>query len=445
MTHDPIAITGVGLVTAIGIGNQEYFDGLLSGSNGVTSLADRTDGDVTPHADEPVDGVWVGAPVTAFEPKKYVRPRKALKVMCREIQMAHASAHLALQHAGIEGPVTDEGEISPKRVGTVYGSELFYSPPADLVDSIRSSVDEAGDVLLSEFGAAVRRDVMPLWMLKYLPNMPACQVSIAINAQGPNNTLVSADTSGPNALAESVSYLRRDMADLILCGSTGTRIGALRLAYRGDLPTVQRGERALENTAVAHCQEPCGVVGGEGAASLALEPLSHAQQRDATVLGVVRSVASRFVAAESIRSGTHSGELRPQYSKGSALALKLAIQAALDQAERSADQIGAVVSHGVGELGMDQAERTALAETGINAPLVAPYASIGHTGAASGMIELATAALITANGQVPPTRNAHLAVENCLLQTPEILKQANVLALSQTCEGSATATIISQP
>ncbi|OUT59893.1 MAG: hypothetical protein CBB71_09120 [Rhodopirellula sp. TMED11] len=445
MTHDPIAITGVGLVTAIGIGNQEYFDGLLSGHNGVTSLADRTDGDVTPDENEPVDGVWVGAPITAFEPKKYVRPRKALKVMCREIQIALASAHLALEHAGIEGPLTDDGALSPSRVGTVYGSELYYTPPADLVDSIRSSVDEAGEVMLSDFGAAVRRDVMPLWMLKFLPNMPACQVSIAINAQGPSNTLVAADASGPNALAEAISYLQRDLADLVLCGSSGTRIGALRLAYHGDLPTVQRGERSLEHTAVAHGREACGVVGGEGAASLTLEPLTRAQQRGATVMGIVSSIASRFVAAESIRSGTYSGELHPKHSKGSAPALKLAIQAALEQADLTADQIGAVVSHAVGELGMDQAERTALAETGINAPLVAPYASLGHTGAASGMIELATAALITANNQVPPTRNADLAAEDCFLQTPQFLKQPHVLALSQTCEGAATAAIISQP
>ncbi|QDV45384.1 3-oxoacyl-[acyl-carrier-protein] synthase 2 [Stieleria neptunia] len=444
MPHEPIVITGVGIVSAIGIGQAKFFESLLAGRSGVRSLADRTDGEATPGADDAIDGVWVGAPVVDFQPKQYVKPRKALKVMCREIQTAFASAQLAIEHAGLSDsiPASDSGAIPPQRLGAVFGSEIFFNPPEELADSIRGCLDESGQLHPGRFGETARREVMPLWMLKYLPNMPACQVGISINSQGPNNSLVLGDVSGPAALLEAESYLQRGIADVVLVGATGTRIGSTRMLYHRDSPIPVRGELAIEDLSRPHDPNAPGVVGGEGAASLVVETRRHAERRGAPVLATVLATASRFSATDAIRSGQRESELDPPNSRQAGTAIRLAIQAVLDQSGVAPDQIGLVTSHAIGDRQADAGEAAALAEVGVTCPLVAVSASIGHTGAASGVIELATGVLSLAGNTIPPTRHDSTHSEIQFRQTPEPLTSPFVLCLSHTTDGSAMAVLL---
>ncbi len=447
MPHEPIVITGVGIVSAIGIGHEKFFEALLEGRSGVRSLADRTDGEATPGADDAIDGVWVGAPIVDFQPKQYVKPRKALKVMCREIQTAFASAQLAIEHAGLSDsiPASDSGEISPQRLGTVFGSEIFFNPPEELADSIRGCLDESGQLRPERFGEVARREVMPLWMLKYLPNMPACQVGISINSQGPNNSLVLGDVSGPAALLEAESYLQRGIADIVLVGATGTRIGSTRMLYHRDSPVPVRGELAIEDLSRPHDPHAPGVVGGEGAASLVVETRRHADRRGAPVLATVLATASRFSATDAIRSGHRESELDPPNSRQAGTAIRLAIQAVLDQSGVTPGQIGLVTSHAVGDRQVDAGEAAALAEVGVACPLVAVSASIGHTGAASGVIELATGVLSLAGKTIPPTRHDGTHPEIQFGQMPGPLTSPYVLCLSHTTDGSAMAVLLGAP
>ena len=267
MTRQSSVITGVGIVSAIGTGQSEFFQSLLEARCGFRSLGERTDGEATPGENDAIDGVWIGAPVVDFKPKLHVKPRKALKVMCREIQTAFASAHLAVAHAGLAEsiPATDDGVVTPERLAAIYGSEVFYNPPQELEDTTNACIDENGVFHPGQFGGAARHELMPLWMLKYLPNMPACQVGISLNSQGPNNTLVLGDVSGPASLLEGESYLDRDLADVVLVGATGTRIAATRMIYHRDSPVPERGDGALPDAARPHDPESSGVVGGEAA------------------------------------------------------------------------------------------------------------------------------------------------------------------------------------
>ena len=233
-----VVITGIGVVSAIGMSGDAFFDSLLKLCSGIQSLAARTDDGAKPNGEATPEGLWIGAPVLDFDPKPYVRPRKALKVMCREIQTAFVASQLAIINADLESslPCDPAGTIKPDRMGAVFGSEMLYGPPRDMVDSFADSVGEDGVFDPSRFGSAAMRNVMPLWMLKHLPNMPACHVGIAMNAHGPNNSLVLGDVSGPAALMESSAYISRGAADMMITGSTGTRINTTRLLYRNDLP-----------------------------------------------------------------------------------------------------------------------------------------------------------------------------------------------------------------
>jgi 3-oxoacyl-[acyl-carrier-protein] synthase II len=444
MPRETVVITGVGIVSSIGIGHSAYFDGLLERRSGICSLAERTDSDATPPPETPIDGVWIGAPIVDFEPKLYVRPRKALKVMCREIQTAFASAQLAIEHAGLSEsiPASVDGPIPPNRVGAVYGSEIFFNPPEELVESMLACIDPQGTFHPERFGEAARKEVMPLWMLKYLPNMPACQVGISINSQGPNNSLVLGDVSGPAALIEAQSYLRRGIADVMLVGATGTRIAATRLSYRGDLPIPTRGDHAIEDASRPHDPESTGVVGGEGAASLVVETVEHAQQRGAKPLAAVLATASRFYPTPAMKDHQRSAAIDAPHSRGATKAILLAIESVLEQADLSAERIGLVVSHAIGDRQVDAGEASAVVQSGIKCPTVCVSAALGHTGAASGMIEVATGVLAIAQRTIPPTRNVakNDLVQAC--QSPRPLESLYVLCLSHTTDGSAIAVLL---
>lgn len=443
MPRSNVVITGLGVVSSIGIGGEAFFDGLLQKRSGITSIANRTDGCAVPDQSVTLTGHWIGGPVVDFEPKQYVRPRKSLKVMCREIQTAFAASHLAIEQSGLSEllPLNESGVLKPADVGTVFGSEMFYGSPLDMEDAIKASVGEDGEFDPAMFGGAAMKKVTPLWMLKHLPNMPACHVGISINAHGPNNTIVLGDVSGMAAAIESISCLERGIAKVMIAGATGTRINTTRMNYRADLPLAAVAE-PLELSSRPHDPESQGVVGGEAAAALVLECRESAEQRDANVLASIASYSSCFIASDGMRQGQRSSESEPGL-RGSAQAIQRSMVTALTDAGITASQVGLVVSHGMGDPVIDLAERQAIDETVPNTPVVATIASLGHSGAASGMVDLVAGTLALVNRKVPPTvqlkaKNANVGFRD----VPEVLSSNHVLCLSHTSEGNAIAMVL---
>ena len=107
--------------------------------------------------------------------------RKGLKVMCREIQMGVAVAQLALQDAGLR-----PGGYDVDRTGAVYGSDYIMTAPDEFTDGIKACTDNGG-FHFDRWAESGMKKVDPLWLLKYLPNMPACHVAIYNDLRGPNN------------------------------------------------------------------------------------------------------------------------------------------------------------------------------------------------------------------------------------------------------------------
>ncbi|MFO0942624.1 MAG: beta-ketoacyl synthase N-terminal-like domain-containing protein [Pirellulales bacterium] len=187
---DDIVITGIGAVTPIGIGRDALLNSLLVGKCGSKVLFQAASG----------KPILVGATIDNFDGKNYVSPRKALKLMSREVQTAYTAAQLAWEDAGLSAVKPD-----PDRMGVVYGSEMIPGDHSDLVDSIVAcSVD--GEFEPSLWGQHYTK-TFPLWMLRNLPNMPACHVAIAIDARGPNNTIAQEEVSGIVALSEAICIM----------------------------------------------------------------------------------------------------------------------------------------------------------------------------------------------------------------------------------------------
>ena len=158
--HD-VVITGLGLVTPIGIGRDAFWSALVAGQSGIERLPEFA-GTELPFR--------FGARIKGFDAKQYVQPRKTIKVMCGEIQAGYSAAMLAMQDAGLA-----KGAVEPDRLGVVLGSEMLFGEVEE-VASVYRRCAENGQFKFSHWGGFVFKDLYPLWMLKYLPNMAACQV-----------------------------------------------------------------------------------------------------------------------------------------------------------------------------------------------------------------------------------------------------------------------------
>ncbi|TWU50930.1 3-oxoacyl-[acyl-carrier-protein] synthase 2 [Rubripirellula tenax] len=462
MPKSTVVITGLGVVSSIGVGGDAYFDALMNQKSGITSLADRTDEGAKPPADWNFDaptgemaqhaGLWIGAPITDFDAKQYVRPRKALKVMCREIQTCFAASQMAIEDAGLaaffpagetESLLAGDSEpIQPAEIGTVFGSEMFYGPASEMEDAMRLCMDEAGNFDSSKFGAAAMKQVLPLWMLKYLPNMPACHVGISLGAHGPNNTLVLGDVSGPAAMIEAEGCLRRSIARFMIAGGVGTRINTTRMNYRGDLPIAEVAD-PIGLSSRPYDGASRGVVGGEAATSFVLEHAESASRRGAAVIARVVSHASRFIASDGMQLAMRTSSNDQATARGSAAAIASAIRGALESAELAPSDIALLVGHGSGDPVMDAAEQQAIESTLPGVAVIAPAASVGHTGAASGTVGIATGALVIKNRTIPPTIGLTDAKTRvAVVREAQPLAGDYVLCLSHTSEGSAIAVIL---
>ncbi|TWU41328.1 3-oxoacyl-[acyl-carrier-protein] synthase 2 [Novipirellula aureliae] len=470
MPEVKIVITGAGVVSPIGLGHADFFESLLHDRSGVRLLSERDDDGPKPPPDfdrtngsgGEFDGVWVGAPVIGFEPKEFVTPRKAIKVMCREIQLTFAAAMMAVENADLADdlPARDDGRIHPSEIGTVFGSEMFYGPPTELADAFQLCLNDDGQMDESQFGEAAMKKIMPLWMLKYLPNMPACHIGIAINAHGPNNSILLGDTSGSAALIEAMSCIERGAAKWMLTGGTGTRINGTRMNYRSDFPVASIANPVSQSSR-PYDVDSRGVVGGEAAVAFLVESKETAIARGAKPLAEVVCSVSRFVASGGMSLIKRSSENRPltaeeQQStttpatpaiRGSAAAISLAIKDCLSKSKMDVKQIGLVVGHAMGDPIIDEQERIAVTETLPGVPIVVPIEKVGHTGAASGSIELLVGVLALSRGVIPPS--LRLANVSESPNRPAFQRQASrslekdyAICISHAPEGGAVATLL---
>ncbi len=182
-----VVITGLGAVTALGEGAGALWNAAIEGRSGISVV-------------KTFDDKWqpLGACVENFEPEKFVTQRKSIKVMARDIQLAVAAASLAVDDAGARSL-----DIPRDRFGVIVGSGVLNHELDELAMSLQASLDEKGAPNLKKFGENGMSSLFPLWLLKYLPNMPACHISILFDLQGMNNTLTTGDSAGLQAVGEA--------------------------------------------------------------------------------------------------------------------------------------------------------------------------------------------------------------------------------------------------
>jgi 3-oxoacyl-[acyl-carrier-protein] synthase II len=412
-----VVITGVGVVSPIGIGQEQFFEALIAGRSGIRPIT---------RFDSSSLSVPFGGEITDFDPKLWVRPRKSLKVMSREIQFGFAAADLAMADAGLAA-----GGVESERFGVVVGSDMIYADLEDLERTYRRAL--AGATFdFTAWAEAIHEDLHPLWLLKHLPNMTASHIAIAHEARGPNNTIVLAEVSGLLAIAEAASVIRRGWADLMLAGGTGSRLHPTALVARGDALLSHR-----RNAPTRACRpferDRDGLVNGEGAGMIVLESRDHAERRQARIRGRLLAAASR---CEPAAGGVAL----------SGSALRLAIRAVLGQADLAPADIGHVNAHGVSTKEMDRVEAVAIrAELG-DVPVTAPKSVFGHLGAGGGAVELVASILGLGAGVVPATLNYDSPDPDCPVNVVHgdalAGRRSTALAVNICSTGQAAAVVV---
>ncbi len=165
------------------------------------------------------------AEVSGFDPLIYLPQKKFLKVMSREIQLGVGAASLAMSDAGLK-----PGDVPPDRLGAVYGAGRISTTPQELADAVKTFAETGRPFAASQWGQDDMGRIAPLWLLRQLPNMPACHVSITFDARGPNNTITNRDTSAIMALAEAVNVIERGAADCMIVGASGSHLQPVDIA-----------------------------------------------------------------------------------------------------------------------------------------------------------------------------------------------------------------------
>ncbi len=221
-----VVITGLGLVTPLGDRPDSVWMSLIEGRGSVRRLeAFRVAG-------LPND---VAAEVHGFDlMKKYALPkyknelRKKKKYMARDIQLAVAAAQLAVADAGLV-----DGGVDPSRIGIDLGAGLISSELDELAPAIARAFEQNRSFDFQVWGRESIGMIEPIWLLKYLPNMLACHISILMDCQGPSNTITEADASSNLAIAEASRIIGRGRADVMIAGGADSKIHPLSLVRMG--------------------------------------------------------------------------------------------------------------------------------------------------------------------------------------------------------------------
>lgn len=400
---EPIAITGLGVVSALGLGAKAFWDGLCEGqvAIGRPTVLDASGFSCQFAAEAP--------PLDMKDhlPKHY---RKFARVMARDIQLAVVAANEAAAGTRLRPDEDGEPAYPPHRLSTHVGAALLAPEIPELARAMHAAADDAGEWDLAAWGETGMGQLTPLWMLKYLPNMLACHVSILHRAKGPSNTITAGEASGLLSIGEAMRVIERGDADAGLAGSGDSRINHLaidRLRLAGRLAETAGID---DPASIVRPFDPgaIGSVPGEGAAVCFLERPEAATARGVEPIarllgfGAAQAVPDLTAGAPVVAGlGASAG--------GSADGLDDALTRAIEMSLRDAGvpvgEVDAVFCHAAGEPALDEAEARALAHVfGARAnevELCWLSPQLGETMAAGGSLLVAAAALALRHQRLP--------------------------------------------
>ncbi len=411
-----VVVTGLGVIAPNGIGKEAFWKACVDGQSGIGPIRCF---DASAHP------IRIAGEVHDFNVADYIphSHRKSLKIMGRAARFGAAAAGMAVRDAGL-----DLAREDPERVGVVMGSGLIPIDLPEVATVLAKACDADGKVHPDRLGRQGSHALFPLWLLKYLPNMTAAHISLIHNAQGPNNTVVTACAAGTQAVGEGFRLIARDDADLVLAGGADSRLDPLLLLAYSALGAISPAHRPPEEVSRPFDGQRDGFVLGEGAGVLLLEELEHAKRRGAVIYAEVVGLGSSFDAYAVTKPDPEA--------RGAARAIRWA----LNEAHVDAGDVDYINAHGTSTRLNDQMETTAVKRVfgeGARAlPLSSIKSMVGHLIGAAGAVEAAALALTLHAGVLPPTINHTTPDPECDLDyVPNCAREMRVRTAVSTSFG----------
>lgn len=421
MSARRVVISGVGPVTPIGVGAEAFWNALLEKKCGIQ----RIEAFDPSGFDSQIGGeVRDLGKIAEFVPKTY---RKQAKIMARDIELAVAAAWQAVMDAGLRTKcIVDRGDadgdvnLDSTRFGANIGAGLISADLPEIAEAFHSaSVDGVFDI--KKWGNEGMQNLTPLWLLKFLPNMLACHVTIVHDAQGPSNTITCGDASSHLAIGEAFRTIARGVADVCICGGAESRMNPMAFIRQS------LGKRLTTNN--DNPAEACrpfaanrdGTVGAEGGGLVILEELEHAKARGARIY-------AELVGFGASNDAYTAGLPTVPHPEGRGVAS--ASRKALKDAGVAADQVNLVVPMAAGLKEYDAAEakglQTALGAAAGNAATMAINGGLGSNGAGTGAIDFIGAVLAMHHNTVAPSLNTDPCDADCTLKINKETQDAKI-------------------
>ncbi|MBZ2175835.1 beta-ketoacyl-ACP synthase II [Schnuerera sp. xch1] len=371
-----VVITGLGAITPIGIGKDEYWNSLLKGKSGIGYITRfDTEGFATK----------IGAEVKNFSPENYM-DKKESRRMDRFAQYAVAGAHLALE----DGKINLES-MDKERIGVIIGSGIGGM---ETLEKEHAKLLQKGP-----------KRVSPLFIPMMISNMAPGQISMKYGLKGPSMAITTACASGTHAIGESFKMIQRGISDLIITGGSEGAITPVSLAGFNSMKALSTSNEEPTRASRPFDKNRDGFVIGEGSGILIVEELNHALKRGATIY------------AEVIGYGATSDAYHITAPDPEAKGAKKAMELALKDGKVGSNEIDYINAHGTSTYYNDKLETLAIKslfkEHAYNISISSTKSMTGHLLGAAGGIETIATALAIKEGIVPPTINYEVPDEEC--------------------------------
>ena len=426
-------ITGFGAVTPLGLTAGDMWDGLCAGRCGIDKIT----------AFDPVGfpcklaGQVPDYKIQNYVPKAY---RKAVKLMCRDIELAVIAADEAVRNSGLITAAVDPEKVNvdPARMAINLGAGIISCDVVELAPAVAASItDGAFDV--RKWGRDGLNLVTPLWLLKYLPNMLACHIGIIHDIQGPSNTITCAEAAAHLAIGEAAQIVARGDTDIAITGGAEAKIKPIVMSRQC---LIKRAATEYNDRPHSACRpfdaNAKGSIFGEAAGIIVLESLENAKKRDAKIY------------AELVGIG-QSATINPVYERlePDGKGVQIAIEKALADAKIKPQDLDLIVPHGTGVPSDDLAEAKAIeAALGKAAPSVPVWPTksmLSNTGAAAGALDVIAAVCAMKDGKIPAAKNCDKKIPGCNLNIVNQPQQKNIryaLCCSYTYGGQTAAVVL---
>ncbi len=403
-----VVLTGVGLVTPLGIGVEETWRALCAGKSGVGEI---TRFDVTPH------NTKIAAEVKDFNAQDFL-PKKEARRVDLFIAYAMAATRMALEDAEL---VIDSANGT--RIGAVTGCGLGG---LTLLEQNCLTLDQKGP-----------RRVSPFFIPLMIGNMVPGMISIHFGAKGPNLSLATACAAGAHAVGDSFRMIQNGMADAMITGGVEAAVNPTCIAGFNAMKALSTRNDKPEKASRPFDRDRDGFVIGEGSGILILEALEHAQERGATIY-------AELIGYGLTGDGYHMTAPPPD-GNGAVRCM----QAALDDAGLGAEQVDYINAHGtsteLNDLYESRAVKTVFKDHAYKVAISSTKSMTGHLLGGAGGIETVFAALSVYHDIMPPTINYENQAEECDLDyVPNSARKApvNVAMTNSFGFGGTNATLL---